>query len=60
VKIQLLAPGNEELDEAHDYYEEHLPGLGDEYLKEIPSTFSRIKSNPVSQIPIFYIAIHMA
>jgi len=45
VKIQVLAPAQEELDEAHDYYEEQLPGLGDEFLKEILSAFNRIKSN---------------
>ena len=40
-----------ELDEAYEYYEEQLPGLGAEFLSEILSTFSRMKVNPESWSP---------
>lgn len=51
MEIRLLDAAKKELDEAHDYYEKQLTGLGVEFLQDILSTFSRIKSNPESWSP---------
>lgn len=36
----------EMIQQGFDWYEEQKPGLGDEFLQELESFFSRIKSNP--------------
>ena len=48
MEIQLLETAKLELDEAYEYYEDQLPGLGAEFLSEILSAFSRMKLNPES------------
>jgi len=44
--IELLAQAEDELSEAHDWYENELSGLGSKLYKEINHYFTIIESNP--------------
>jgi plasmid stabilization system protein ParE len=46
MKIRLLNVAIEEIDEAYEYYEDQMPGLGNEFLSEILDAFKKIKSQP--------------
>ena len=48
-----------EFDEAGDWYEKELPGLGMEFLSEIQSLIQRIASTP-EQFPMLYRDVHKA
>lgn len=42
----MLKPAQYELDDAFDYYESQVPGLGAEFLDDVLTAFKRIESNP--------------
>lgn len=46
MKIRFLSPAERELDEAYEYYESQISGLGNEFLDEIMISLSRIKKYP--------------
>ncbi|MDZ7624678.1 MAG: type II toxin-antitoxin system RelE/ParE family toxin [Ignavibacteriaceae bacterium] len=46
MKIRFLSPANIELNEAIDYYDHQLPGLGFRFLQEVSSSIERIKIMP--------------
>jgi plasmid stabilization system protein ParE len=43
MEIRLLDVARQELDDALEYYNAEVPGLGDQFLLEALSTFDRIK-----------------
>ena len=43
MEIRLLDVAQQELDEAVEYYNQKLPGLGDQFLLEALAAFERIK-----------------
>ena len=43
MEIRLLDVAQQELDDAVEYYNAEVPGLGDQFLLEALSTFDRIK-----------------
>ena len=43
MEIRLLDVAQQEFDEAIEYYNAESPGLGDEFLVEVLSTFERIR-----------------
>ena len=49
--IRLLEVAQQELDEAVEYYNVELVGLGDQFLAEILSAFDRIKQFPQAWHP---------
>ncbi len=46
MNVRYLAPAIQELEEAYQYYEEELTGLGDRFLDEVDSAIRRIKIFP--------------
>ena len=46
--VRFLEPGENELDEARDYYNAQCPGLGDEFLFEVLLTLERIQAYPTA------------
>jgi plasmid stabilization system protein ParE len=46
MKIRLLEVAEQELDEAVEYYNAELPGLGERFLLEALAAFERIKQFP--------------
>ncbi|MEX0649202.1 MAG: type II toxin-antitoxin system RelE/ParE family toxin [Balneolaceae bacterium] len=52
MEIRLLKSAQTELDEAFQYYEKQVPGLGAEFLDHILAVFKRIKLNPEAW-PVF-------
>ncbi|MDR9418894.1 type II toxin-antitoxin system RelE/ParE family toxin [Gracilimonas sp.] len=51
MKLRLLKPAENEIDEAFEYYEEQLEGLGYKFIDEVLDGFKRIKANPKSWSP---------
>jgi hypothetical protein len=51
LEIRVLNPASEEIDEAFQYYEEDLEGIGYRFIIEVLEGFERIKSNPTSWSP---------
>ena len=48
MKIRFLAPARKELDDAYEWYERQVHGLGLEFLDEIDQAVHRIKTYPES------------
>lgn len=48
MKLRILQPAQKEMDEACEYYEEHLGGLGYRFIEDVLNGFKRVKSNPTS------------
>lgn len=44
--VVILEWAEEEIEEAADYLDEEVPGLGDEFLEEVQRTIGRLKRNP--------------
>jgi plasmid stabilization system protein ParE len=51
MEIRLLDVAQQELDEAVEYYNAEVPGLGDQFLLEALSAFDRIKQFPKAWHP---------
>lgn len=49
MKVQFLSPAQQELDDAFQWYEDQMPGLGQEYLTEIDEAVHRITTWPGAQ-----------
>lgn len=47
----MLKPAQKEMDDAFDFYEDQIPGLGDEFINDILQTLKRIKLNPTAWAP---------
>lgn len=46
MKLRVLKPAQKEIDDAFDFYEEQVQGLGIEFIDDILKGFKRIKQNP--------------
>jgi hypothetical protein len=46
LRIRFLSPANKELDEAIDYYNHQLPGLGFRFFQEVSASVNRILLMP--------------
>ena len=46
MKVRLVSPANEELDEAVRYYDHQLPGLGFRFFQEVDAAIERIRVMP--------------
>lgn len=46
MNVRFLAPAQKELDEAVEYYESQLPGLGIQFLSEIREAVENVKRFP--------------
>ena len=44
--VVILEWAEEEIEEAADYLDDEVPGLGDEFLEEVQRTIGRLKRNP--------------
>ena len=51
MEIRFLDIAQRELDEAVEYYNEELPGLGDRFLLEVLNTLERIRQYPTAWQP---------
>jgi len=52
VKVRFLEVAQQELDEAVDYYNAEVAGLGDRFLVEVLSAVDRIRSFPAAWHPM--------
>jgi plasmid stabilization system protein ParE len=52
MKFRLLPPAGRELRDAARYYEDHVPGLGFDFLAEIRATIARIITHPLAWHPL--------
>lgn len=52
MKIRFLTPAERELDEAFEYYESHLGGLGYKFIAEIDAALTRIAKYPLAWHPM--------
>ncbi len=48
MKVEFLEVAEIELDDARDYYEDQLPGLGSEFVNEVINCLSRISDHPTA------------
>ena len=46
MNVRFLSPAEQELDDAHHWYEDQMPGLGHEFLAEIDEAVHRITTWP--------------
>ena len=46
MKVRYLSPAEQELDDAYEWYEDQMPGLGQEFLAEIDEAVHRITTWP--------------
>ncbi len=46
MNIRFLSPAEQELDDAYQWYEDQMPGLGSEFLSEIDEAVHRITAWP--------------
>lgn len=51
--VSIRAAARADLQEARDWYEERLSGLGKEFLAAIAETFLRLEANPEG-FPVYY------
>ena len=49
MNVRFLSPAAQELDDAYQWYEDQLPGLGIEFLAEIDEAVHRITAWPKAQ-----------
>lgn len=49
----IRAKGKADLAEAHDWYEERCPGLGDEFLADLAEALLRLEADP-ERYPVYY------
>ena len=46
MNVRYLSPAEQELDDAYEWYEDQMPGLGQEFLAEIDEAVHRITTWP--------------
>ncbi len=51
MEIRLLTPAEKELEDAFDFYEKQIRGLGSEFIDDILAAFKRIRTNPTAWTP---------
>jgi plasmid stabilization system protein ParE len=52
IKFKIIEPAEIELDDAFDYYEYELPGLGQKFLDEFKNGINRILTHPYAWSPL--------
>jgi len=52
-RVSLRPAARADLEQAHDSYEEHCAGLGDEFLAAVAEALLRLEANP-ENFPLYY------